>query len=169
MHEVIDRTATFQKMAMERIMTDTRLRGSLTDEQAKQLLGWGVAQLNQVALKTEGLDDASAETMMDEQMSAVTRILRYANKLTEPHNLGNPEEEAWLTESFQSSLAQWQGYPVGTMLTQQLASCLRTGDRDIIFQQLMDMLLADSMATEIIATDRLVSDNLAVVMEQEEE
>jgi len=169
MHELIDRTARLQKMANERIMTDSRLRGSLNDGQASQLLNWGLAQLNRVALQTEGLDDEAAETMVDTQLSVVTRLLRYVSKLTDPANLGSEEEEAWLMESFRASLAEWQAQPVNPILTQQLAGCLRTGDSHIIFQQMMDMLSAEGRATDILNTNRLAVDIGAVAMEQEEE
>ena len=48
----------------EPILDDTRWRSHLVDEQANQLLAWGMAQVEQTAVHTQHLPDEEADPML---------------------------------------------------------------------------------------------------------
>lgn len=69
------------RLMSERLYGDSRLRENLTDEQAEQLLAWGMRQLEaEVAQAEEGLAEAAASTL-ETQAEAVRKVLRMVNRI----------------------------------------------------------------------------------------
>lgn len=67
--------------ASERLYGDSRLRDSLTDEQAEQLLAWGIAQVEEEVARTAQLPEGDARPVIEAQTDAVHRILHLVNQI----------------------------------------------------------------------------------------
>lgn len=65
----------------ELLMEDSSLRDNLTDEQAQQLLDWGLAQVKQTAVLTADLTDEEAEERLEKDGTAVKLIMKGVNDL----------------------------------------------------------------------------------------
>ena len=73
-------------------MTDAGLRDELTDEQAQQVLDWGMARLEETAVRTAHLPDEDAFAVLAEKETAVRLILRLINDLVARPGLQTDED-----------------------------------------------------------------------------
>ena len=76
------RLRRLHKQAAERLMEDSRLWDGLPDEQAQQLLKWGLDQVKKVLPKLGDMDDGEAETWLDEQTAVVAQMMTQITTLT---------------------------------------------------------------------------------------
>lgn len=74
----------------EQLMENSSLRDNLTDEQAKQLLNWGLAQIKQSAANTSRLPDEDAQPLIEKDATAVRLIMQGVNDLI--GGVGQPVE-----------------------------------------------------------------------------
>lgn len=65
----------------EPLTENSSLRDALTDEQATELLNWGLAQLDPVVAQTLALDDAAAEPLLAAQADLVRQLMHQVNRL----------------------------------------------------------------------------------------
>ena len=65
----------------ELLMEDSSLRDNLNDDQAKQLLDWGLAQIKATAVTTAALSDDEAQTKLEKDGTAVKLIMKGVNDL----------------------------------------------------------------------------------------
>ncbi|HRQ39331.1 MAG TPA: hypothetical protein PLD25_15595 [Chloroflexota bacterium] len=65
----------------ELLMEDSSLRSNLDDDQATQLLNWGLAQVKVAAIATAALADEAAETRLEKDTTAVKLIMHGVNDL----------------------------------------------------------------------------------------
>lgn len=72
-----------QRQAAERLLDNSSLRDALTDEQGQQLLDWGLAQAKAAAGRTAKLPEAEADPALDDQVTAVSDVMRQVNRLVE--------------------------------------------------------------------------------------
>jgi hypothetical protein len=70
-----------QRRAAERLLDNSTLRDALSDDQGKQLLDWGLAQTDAAAERTAKLPDAEADPVLDDQVTAVSDVMRQVNRL----------------------------------------------------------------------------------------
>jgi hypothetical protein len=84
----MDETAREKRLARrrgrawaERLMEDPGLRANLNDEQATQLLDWGLAQIKQAAVATANLSRKEAKERMEKDGTAVKLIMQGVNDL----------------------------------------------------------------------------------------
>jgi hypothetical protein len=70
-----------QRQAAERLLDNSSLRDALTDDQGKQLLDWGLAQTEAAAARTAKLPDAEADPALEDQVTAVSDVMRQVNRL----------------------------------------------------------------------------------------
>lgn len=69
------------RRAGEPLSENSSLRDALTDEQATELLNWGLAQLDPVVAQTLALDDAAAEPLLTAQADQVRQVMHQVNSL----------------------------------------------------------------------------------------
>jgi len=66
----------------ESLLSDSSLRDELTDDQGQQLLDWGLAMLQNVAVATEQLPEEGALVILDQKLTAVRLIMQSVNQLS---------------------------------------------------------------------------------------
>lgn len=69
------------RRAAGQLMEDSSLRSYLTDEQAQQLLEWGLAQVEQAAARTASLPDDDAMPVLEERVAAVRSTMQLVNRI----------------------------------------------------------------------------------------
>lgn len=65
----------------ERLVSDSSLRDALTDDEAQQLLDWGLAQLRREVRRTAALPPPEARSQLEAQAGAVRQVMRQANRM----------------------------------------------------------------------------------------
>ncbi len=82
MSELATETARARlKRWFEPILDDPGWRSNLVDAQAEQLLAWGLAQVEQTAVRTQTLPDEDADPMLEKDSTAVRLIMAGVNDL----------------------------------------------------------------------------------------
>ncbi len=73
----------------DQLLSDSSVRDALDDEQAQQLLDWGLARLRAAALELRHLPTEEARSLMDEKVRTLRRHMQQANRLVEqiPHEI----------------------------------------------------------------------------------
>ena len=66
------------------LVEDSSVRAELTDKQAKQLIKWGLAQIEGEAARTADLPTEEALPLLEEKTTAVRTIMLLVNKLVRP-------------------------------------------------------------------------------------
>ena len=69
------------QMYAEQLMENSSLRDNLEDEQATQLLDWGLAQIKASAKKTAVLPEEDAQPVLEKDATAVRLIMQGVNDL----------------------------------------------------------------------------------------
>ena len=72
------------------LVEDSSVRAELNDEQAKELIKWGMDKIKAEAARTVLLPDEEALPMLEEKTTAVRTIMLLVNKLVRP---GDSEED----------------------------------------------------------------------------
>ncbi len=72
----------------EQLMENSSLRSNLDDDEATQLLNWGLARIKVTALDTAALPDEEAETRLEKDSTAVKLIMQGINDLV--GSIGQP-------------------------------------------------------------------------------
>lgn len=69
------------RRCVEPILDDPRWRSNLVDAQAEQLLAWGMAQLEDTAVRSQHLPDEDAHPLLEKDGTAVHLIMVGVNNL----------------------------------------------------------------------------------------
>jgi len=70
------------RLAAERLLEDESLRSNLTDEEARVLLDWGLAQVERVARETvEIAEEERAWAILEERLARIRSAMRRVNDL----------------------------------------------------------------------------------------
>jgi hypothetical protein len=69
------------KRWFEPILEDPGWRSNLVDAQAEQLLAWGLAQVEQTAVRSQNLPDDDADPLLEKDSTAVRLIMEGVNDL----------------------------------------------------------------------------------------
>jgi hypothetical protein len=131
------------QMAAERLMENSSLRDGLTDEQAQQLLDWGLALIRQTAVRTANLPDDDAEPVLEEVTTAVSQVMKQINRLVD--GAGTMDENEF-EERWQQLTAALPQLKVAPPAAEQIAPCrtLISGSdsqsRESLFAYLMALL-----------------------------
>jgi hypothetical protein len=80
------------RQVAEPLLTDAGLRDELNDEQAQQLLDWGMARLEETAVQTIRLPDEDAFVILELKETAVRLIMRLVNDLVARPGLQTDED-----------------------------------------------------------------------------
>lgn len=131
-----------QQDAAEMLWGDGRLRDSLSDEQASQLLDWAVRYVKSELILTVDLPDEDAEGYWDALVTAVRRLLIHINYLiTHLPTLDKLEAEAQVIQ-FLTRLHELTGRDVFIAQFDLLAPERHTWPQTEIFQRIMDTVTA---------------------------
>ena len=76
-----DIVRTRLKRWFEPILEDPGWRSHLVDDQAEQLLAWGMAQVEQTAVRSQNLPDEDAEPLLEKDSTAVRLVMAGINDL----------------------------------------------------------------------------------------
>ena len=129
-----------QQDAAELLWGDGRLRESLPDEQATQLLDWAVRYVKSELNATVDLPDEDAEGYADALVTAVRRLLIQINQLiTDLPTLDETEAETQVNQ-FLNRWHELTGQDVFISSFDLLAPGRRNWDKTQVFQQIMDIL-----------------------------
>ena len=71
-----------RRLAEEWLMESSSWRTNLDDTQAQQLMNWARDYVNKTVVDTAVLSDDDAETVIDDAVTAVLRVMRHINNLT---------------------------------------------------------------------------------------
>lgn len=85
----------------EKIIGNETLGGALDEEGASELLAWGLKSAEGIALKTEGMDDESAELSMAGRLKALRKLMRHLGRLLGEGLDMDEEGRLWLWNSVQ--------------------------------------------------------------------
>jgi hypothetical protein len=77
--------ATRQERAATSLLDDERLRGDLADDEYQPLLDWALAVTDRVAAATGGLDDRSADSVLESRVAEVKAIVSLAGEAVAAH------------------------------------------------------------------------------------
>ncbi len=128
----------------ELLMEDSSLRDHLNDEQATQLLTWGLAQIKQTAVATANLPDDAAEKRLEKDGTAVKLIIKGINDLI--GGIGQPLTFDVVDDTMTRLLKnhRWlinQPLTPGQLKHVQAFNQARTAaDRAAAFQSLLDLI-----------------------------
>ncbi len=137
------------RQAAEQLYEDPRLRDALDDEQARQLLGWGMRELQRAARRVVGLPDAEAAPKLEEQAVTLREVIARINDYVQGHaqwSEGERREQI-------AGLATW--------LCRERPGALQIGD--------IVRLETIAAAGESLSPQELFSSLLTVVTSREEE
>ena len=132
-----------QQDAAELLWGDGRLRDSLPDEQASQLLDWAVRYVKSELIFTVDLPDEDAEGYVDALVTAVRRLLIHINHLIAHLPTLNDSEAETQVNQFLTSLHELTGRNVFITQFDLLAPERQTWPKTDIFQRITDILTAE--------------------------
>jgi uncharacterized membrane protein YccC len=132
-----------QQDAAEMLWGDGRLRESLPDEQASQLLDWALRYVKSELNITVDLPDEDAEGYMDALVTAVRRLLSQINHLVANLATLDDSEAELETMQFLDRLHQSTGRSVLGYQFELLLPERQTWSKSDIFQRIMDILTTE--------------------------
>ncbi|KAA3664300.1 MAG: hypothetical protein DWQ04_06450 [Chloroflexi bacterium] len=80
-HEMQELVKKRLRQVGEPLVTNAGLRDELTDAQAQQLLDWGMARLQETAVRTARFPDDDAVAVLEKKETAVRLIMQLVNQL----------------------------------------------------------------------------------------
>ncbi len=128
-----------QRVAVEQITTDSRLRDGLTDEQATVLLDWALRQVEEGSYATAVMPDDEAEPYMDELVTAVSRTTRRANRLIAHLSQLDEGEAAYQVDQFLTNLGALTAVPA-TARAKLLSPERKLWDKTAVFHTITRIL-----------------------------
>ncbi|MCB9419568.1 MAG: hypothetical protein H6667_07180 [Ardenticatenaceae bacterium] len=141
--ESLKRLKQRQADAAEMLWGDGRLRDSLPDKQATQLLDWAVRYVKSELNFTVDWPEDETDGFADALVTAVRRLLIQINQIVPTlASLDETEAETQVAQ-FRSSLHELTGQDVLMLPFDLLAPDRQSWDTTQTFQQIMDILTAE--------------------------
>lgn len=134
------------RKAAEQLYEDSRLRDSLTDEEAQKLLSWAYNQLEQTVENTEAMPEEKAMPIVEGRSEAVKKVVRRVNAIMEEFSREGEGERRRSLASLAEVLdrAREHKAPGGASLEMDLAAEQNIEmDRERLFQHLMEAITAE--------------------------
>ncbi len=128
----------------EQLMENSSLRDNLPDEQATQLLDWGLAQIKQTAVNNSRLPEADADPLLEKDATAVRLIMQGINDLI--GGIGQPLEFDIIDDTMTRLLKNLRWLTSQKLTSEQLQSITdfnqarEAGDKEAAFAYLMKLL-----------------------------
>lgn len=136
------RIEALYRRSSERLISDSSLRDSLDDAQARELLDWGLEQMRASAEKAGEMPEAEAEAFMESELQRVRRVMRRANGLMETSS-GGGEGMYLAVLQFVEELQELDKPTVQLQNLKTLEKWAVKGgelQRPVVFSQLMELL-----------------------------
>ncbi|MCP4415902.1 MAG: hypothetical protein GY805_04720 [Chloroflexi bacterium] len=133
----------------EPIVDDHRWRENLVDEQAEQLLAWGLAQVEQTAVYTQPLPDDDANPLLEKDATAVHLIMAGVNDLI--GTIGKPLNFDLVDDVMMRLLKnlRWLSNkplnPDNYRCVSQFNQARNLEDREAAFQQLLHLIQTNKL------------------------
>lgn len=134
------RLRRLHKQAAERLLDDSRLWDGLPDDQAQQLLKWGVDQIKRLLPQVSDMSDEEAEAWLDDQITAVAKMMTEIKMLTP--ELGNLDVGSLQSQlrGLLDNLQAVTGEAISERSLNRLTRNYTRWDAAELFQQLLQML-----------------------------
>lgn len=119
-------------------------RSNLVDAQAEQLLAWGMAQVQQTAVRTQTLPDEDADPVLEKDSTAVRLIMEGVNDLI--GTIGQPPAFDLVDDIMTRVLKnlRWLTnqplHPENLRRVSQFNQARKAEDRDVAFQHLLALI-----------------------------
>lgn len=132
------------QMYAEQLMENSSLRDNLEDEQATQLLDWGLAQIKASAKKTAVLPEDDAQPVLEKDATAVRLIMQGINDLV--GSVGQPLDFDIIDDTMTRVLKNLRWLTEAPPSTEQLQAVAEfnkardSEDKTTAFTQLMTLV-----------------------------
>jgi hypothetical protein len=132
------------KRWFEPIMENLGWRSNLVDAQAEQLLAWGLAQVEQTAVRTQHLPDEDADPLLEKDSTAVRLVMEGVNDLI--GTIGKPPEFDLVDDIMTRVLKNLRWLtnqplrPDNLRRVSQFSQAREAEDRDAAFQHLLALI-----------------------------
>lgn len=136
------------KRWFEPILDDPGWRSNLVDAQAEQLLAWGLAQVEQTAVRTQTLPDEDANPVLEKDSTAVRLIMAGVNDLI--GTIGQPPAFDLVDDTMTRVLKNLRWLtnqplrPENLRRVNQFNQARKAEDRDAAFQHLLALIQMDA-------------------------
>ena len=130
------------------ILDEAGWRSNLVDAQAEQLLQWGLAQVEQTAVRSQTLPDEDADPLLEKDSTAVRLIMEGVNDLM--GTIGQPPAFDLVDDTMTRVLKNLRWLtnqplrPENLRRVSQFNQARDTADRDAAFQQLLALIQTDA-------------------------
>lgn len=130
------------------IVDEPGWRSNLVDDQAEQLLAWGMAQVQQTAVHTQNLPDEDADPLLEKDSTAVRLIMAGVNDLI--GTIGQPPAFDLVDDIMTRLLKNLRWLtsqplrPDNLRRVSQFNQAREAEDREAAFQHLMALIQTDS-------------------------
>ena len=130
------------------ILDEAGWRSNLVDAQAEQLLQWGLAQVEQTAVRSQTLPDEDADPLLEKDSTAVRLIMEGVNDLM--GTIGQPPAFDLVDDTMTRVLKNLRWLtnqplrPENLRRVSQFKQARDTADRDAAFQQLLALIQTDA-------------------------
>lgn len=130
-------------MAGERLTEDSSLRDALTDEQAKQLIDWGLTHIKTEVNNTLEMEDEPAAQNLDARVAEVRKVIHQVNQMVDGWEDGDPAGRWQDLIALSQALRPLQSPTVNLESTPQIFTLGQSEtplDKDTLFTKLMSIL-----------------------------
>jgi hypothetical protein len=131
------------------LVEDSSVRSELTDEQGKELIKWGMAQIEAEAARTADLPDEEAMPLLEEKTTAVRTTMLLVNKLV--RGAESEEDTAEQLTRLLKNLSWLTGRPSGLPHLRRVEKFKKGRanlSHDNAFRLLMDLLRLETSEEE---------------------
>lgn len=130
------------RRAGERLTEDSSLRDALTDEQASQLLDWGMAQIKTDVELTRDLPDEPADAQLEKTVTQVRHVMHQVNQVIDSWTGQDPAGRWQMLLELGQFLRPLQSNPAGFSASTQTLFALGQSDTDLDQDALFERLMA---------------------------
>lgn len=137
------------RKAAEQLYEDSRLRDSLTDDEAQELLSWAYKQLEQVVDSTEAMPEEEATPIVEGQRETVKQVVQRVNAIMEAFSREGEGKSRRSLASLAEVLEEAGKPPTpdeAALEMELMAEREGELDREGLFRRLMDALPAEEEA-----------------------
>ena len=149
MNEIVSETVRVRlRRWFEPILENPGWRTHLVDAQAEQLLAWGMAQVEQTAVRSQTLPDEDADPVLEKDSTAVRLIMEGVNDLV--GTIGKPPEFDLVDDVMTRVLKNLRWLtnqplqPNNLRRITQFNQARAADDRDAAFQHLLALIQTDA-------------------------
>lgn len=129
-----------RRLAEEQLVGSSSWRDGLTDDQAQRLLDWALDFVNEAVWQTAVLPAHEADEALDDAVTAVTRVMRQINQLTNLLPQSAPDSARPSLQDLADSYQNLTGHPPNLEKIEQLVYLPPAWDNEAVFTQLYNLI-----------------------------